>query len=148
MAPHCALRSVSCSDTTAAEPLCLPGTQHLSARKSPMHFAEQDQVRSRASQCKLEGQNEAMVPNAHSRSKGFGPCYRRAALKATGKVYLHFSIGLLCTTQDKLGSAAHKHIPGPRIHQGLGSRNPGTRKRNSFLDSPEQIHEAPLPGNG
>lgn len=129
------------------ESLCLPGSEDLGASKrkflSSTHFAEWHKVRTRASQCKLESQNEALVPNTHSRSKDFGPCYRRAVLEVTGKEVSPFLHRLLCPTRDtNLG------LQPMSTYQDPGPRNPGTRKRKACLDSPEQIHEAPLPGNG
>lgn len=150
MALHRALHgssvSVRCSDISTAQRLQRPSTSKALTILVPDKRGSQDTPvllaasrRTRASKCKPESQNEALVPSTHRRRKDLGPDYRAAVLET----YLHFSIALICPTQETNLALQPIHT-----YQDPGARNPSTRKRKACLDSPEQIHKASLPGNG
>lgn len=123
-----------------------PHSGDLSARKrrfpSSTHSAEQHRARTRASQGELQSQNKALVPSTPSRSEDWSLLQKSSFGGHRQDISRCLHNPTLPSARHKLNSTAHKHIPGPR------TKNPGTRKRNARLDSPEQIHEASLPGNG
>lgn len=78
---------LSCSDPpwqTVSSVLLPPRLRRAQSLKEFPYFAEQHHGRAMAFQCKLESQNEALVPNKQKQS----PCHRRVVLGVTRKAYL------------------------------------------------------------